>query len=47
VTSRANTCRNGGTPIPQIATKLTVTTGKNTGHHPSVASLYRALQAQQ
>ncbi|MDV7242248.1 MULTISPECIES: hypothetical protein [Rhodococcus] len=32
-----------GTPVPQIATKLTIKTGKNAGRHPSVASLYRAL----
>ena len=32
-----------GVPIPQIAAKLTIKTGKNTGRHPSVASLYRAL----
>jgi DNA invertase Pin-like site-specific DNA recombinase len=43
----ARTLKDQGTPIPQIATKLTITTGKNIGHHPSVASLYRALAAQQ
>lgn len=35
------------TPIPQVATKLTTTIGKNAGHHPSVASLYRALGAEE
>lgn len=29
--------------MPQITQKLTIKTGKNTGRHPSVASLYRAL----
>ncbi|MGH3565280.1 MAG: hypothetical protein ACRDRH_04465 [Pseudonocardia sp.] len=31
------------TPMPEIVKKLTIKTGKNTGEHPSVASLYRAL----
>jgi DNA invertase Pin-like site-specific DNA recombinase len=35
--------RDQGTPMPEIAKKLTIKTGKNTGGHPSVASLYRAL----
>ncbi len=35
--------RDQGTPMPEIAKKLTIKTGKNTGAHPSVASLYRAL----
>jgi DNA invertase Pin-like site-specific DNA recombinase len=35
--------RENGTPIPEIAAKLTIKTGKNTGKNPSVASLYRAL----
>lgn len=43
----ARALKDQGTPIPQIATKLTITTGKNTGQHPSVASLYRALAAQE
>ena len=42
----ARALKDQGTPIPQIATKLTIATGKNTGHHPSVASLYRALATQ-
>ena len=29
--------------MPEIAAKLTITTGKNAGTHQSVASLYRAL----
>jgi hypothetical protein len=39
----ARALREQGTPIPQIAAKLTITSGKNAGKHPSVASLYRAL----
>ncbi len=42
----ARALKDQGTPIPQIATKLTIATGKNTGRHPSVASLYRALATQ-
>lgn len=29
--------------MPAIVQKLTIKTGKNAGRHPSVASLYRAL----
>lgn len=32
-----------GTPVPEIAKKLTIKTGENAGRSPSVASLYRAL----
>ncbi|MCI2424040.1 recombinase family protein [Saccharopolyspora sp. K220] len=32
-----------GVPVPVIAKKLTIKTGKNAGESPSVASLYRAL----
>jgi hypothetical protein len=39
----ARALRAKGTPMPEIATKLTIATGKNAGTHPSVASLYRAL----
>lgn len=39
----ARALRARGTPMPEIAAKLTITTGKNAGTHPSVASLYRAL----
>lgn len=35
--------RDKGTPMPEIAKKLTIKTGKNAGKHPSVASVYRAL----
>jgi hypothetical protein len=35
--------KNKGVPVPGIAKKLTIKTGKKAGHHPSVASLYRAL----
>lgn len=39
----ARALRDAGTPIPKIATKLTIKIGKNIGRHPSVASVYRAL----
>lgn len=39
----ARALRARGTPMPEIAAKLTIATGKNVGAHPSVASLYRAL----
>ena len=39
----ARALRDAGTPVPEIAGKLTIKTGKNTGRHPSVASVYRAL----
>jgi hypothetical protein len=32
-----------GGPVPDIAKKLTIKTGKNTGSSPSVASPYRAI----
>jgi DNA invertase Pin-like site-specific DNA recombinase len=41
----ARALRDAGTPIPKIAAKLTIKTGKNAGRHPSVASVYRALAA--
>jgi DNA invertase Pin-like site-specific DNA recombinase len=39
----ARALREKGTPMPDIAKKLTIKSGKNAGRHPSVASLYRAL----
>jgi len=39
----ARALKDKGTPIPEIAKKLSIKTGKNAGKHPSVASLYRAL----
>ena len=39
----ARALRDSGMSIPKIAAKLTITTGKNSGDHPSVASLYRAF----
>ena len=39
----ARALRDQGTPVPQIAQKLVIKTGKNAGEHPSVASVYRAL----
>ncbi len=41
----ARALRDAGTPIPEIAKKLTIKTGKNTGRNPSVDSVYRALAA--
>jgi DNA invertase Pin-like site-specific DNA recombinase len=35
--------KNKGVPVPEIAKKLTIKTGRNAGKSPSVASLYRAL----
>jgi hypothetical protein len=35
--------KDKGTPLPGIAKKLFVKTGKNAGKNPSAASLYRAL----
>ncbi|MCX4606591.1 recombinase family protein [Streptomyces anulatus] len=35
--------KDKGTPVPEIAKKLVIKTGKNAGEHPSVASVYRAL----
>ena len=39
----AQALRDEGTPVPGIARKLVIKSGKNAGQHPSVASLYRAL----
>jgi hypothetical protein len=39
----ARALKDKGTPIPEIAKKPSIKTGKNAGKHPSVASLYRAL----
>jgi len=39
----ARALKDKGTPMPEIAQKLVIKTGKNAGRHPSVASLYRAL----
>jgi hypothetical protein len=35
--------KDNGTPVPGIARKLVIKSGKNAGQHPSVASLYRAF----
>ncbi|MFF3129268.1 hypothetical protein ACFVRD_45305 [Streptomyces sp. NPDC057908] len=35
--------KDKGVPVPKIAKKLIIKTGKNAGKSPSVASLYRAL----
>ncbi|ANP50676.1 recombinase family protein [Streptomyces griseochromogenes] len=39
----ARALKDRGVPVPEIAKKLTIKTGKNAGKHPSIASLYRAL----
>jgi hypothetical protein len=39
----ARTLRAQGVPVPQIATKLVIPTGKNKGQNPSVATVYRVL----
>ena len=39
----ARALRDAGTPVPRIAQKLTIPSGKNAGSHPSVATVYRAL----
>ncbi|MFJ5104178.1 hypothetical protein [Streptomyces sp. NPDC088554] len=39
----ARTLRANGVPVPEIARKLVIPTGKNKGEHPSVASVYRVL----
>lgn len=39
----ARALKDKGIPVPEIAKKLTIKTGKNAGQHPSVASVYRAL----
>ncbi|WP_244318720.1 recombinase family protein [Streptomyces brevispora] len=39
----ARSLRANGVPVPQIAQKLVITSGKNKGEHPSVATVYRIL----
>ncbi|WP_262705802.1 MULTISPECIES: recombinase family protein [Streptomyces] len=39
----ARALKDKGVPVPEIAKKLTIKTGKDAGQHPSVASVYRAL----
>jgi hypothetical protein len=39
----ARSLRANGVPVPQIASKLVITSGKNKGKHPSVATVYRIL----
>lgn len=41
--ARARELRAQGVPVAEIASRLTIRTGKNAGRPPSVASLYRAL----
>ncbi|MEV4188991.1 hypothetical protein AB0J28_46910 [Streptosporangium canum] len=37
----ARSLRERGVPVPEIAAKLVIPTGKNKGRHPSPASVYR------
>ncbi|MFF3734608.1 hypothetical protein ACFYXM_31035 [Streptomyces sp. NPDC002476] len=39
----ARSLRVNGVPVPEIARKLVITSGKNKGEHPSVATVYRIL----
>lgn len=39
----ARSLRANGVPVPQIARKLVITSGKNQGKRPSVATVYRIL----
>ena len=39
----ARSLRAHGVPVPEIARKLVILTGKNKGEHPSVATVYRVL----
>ncbi|MEU3279160.1 helix-turn-helix domain-containing protein [Streptomyces antibioticus] len=39
----ARTLRAAGVPVPEIARKLVISTGKNKGENPSVATVYRVL----
>jgi cation:H+ antiporter len=39
----AQALKDKGTPVPGIARKLVIKSGKNAGQHPSAASLYRAF----
>ncbi|MFI7462028.1 hypothetical protein [Nonomuraea sp. NPDC049646] len=39
----ARSLRERGVPVPEIASELVISTGKNKGRHPSLASVYRVL----
>jgi hypothetical protein len=39
----ARALHDKGAPVPEIAAKLVIKTGKNAGKHHSAASVYRAL----
>ncbi|MFC9848631.1 hypothetical protein ACFWFF_34865 [Streptomyces sp. NPDC060223] len=43
VIAYARTLRAGGVPVPQIACKLVIPSGKNKGEHTSVATAHRVL----
>lgn len=39
----ARSQRANSVPVPQMASKLVITSGKNKGEHPSVATVHRIL----
>jgi len=39
----AHALRAGGIPVPEIASKLIIPTGKNKGKNSSIATAYRVL----
>ncbi|MEV4374063.1 recombinase family protein [Nonomuraea sp. NPDC049637] len=39
----ARSLRERGVPVPEIASRLVISTGKNKGRHPSLSSVYRVL----
>lgn len=41
--AQARKLRDEGLPVPEIARRLTIRSGRNAGRHPSIASVYRAL----
>ena len=44
--AEARRLRALGVPVPEIAHRVVITTGKNAARHPSLASVYRALAAE-
>ena len=44
--AEARELRALGVPVPEIAHRVVITTGKNARRHPSLASVYRALTAE-
>nr|WTB29458.1 hypothetical protein OG781_08065 [Streptomyces sp. NBC_00830] len=43
MTAYARALRDQNVPVPEIARKLVIPSGKNKGEHPSVATVYRIL----